>query len=200
MTAIKPQKPPPSRRIQIKLAALDCFLANGYVATTIADIRTRSGATTGSIYHFFENKGALAFELFSDALADWSDETARAETGPAPEERLRASITGLLRWGVASPNWFRFLDEVRALAQSHAELAQCAQMLANVHAEAAAWYDELARNGRVLVLPWSMAHALMLGPAYDYLRTVAGGIDDAEAERAIVTLVDAAWKSVRVNA
>ncbi|HTO27428.1 MAG TPA: TetR family transcriptional regulator, partial [Devosia sp.] len=41
------------RRRQILDAALSAFLERGYAATSIADIRARSGASTGSIYHFF---------------------------------------------------------------------------------------------------------------------------------------------------
>ncbi len=44
------------RRRSILEAALDCFLEKGYIATTINDIREASGATTGSIYHFFDGK------------------------------------------------------------------------------------------------------------------------------------------------
>jgi len=196
MPALKRPKRPTSRRMQIKLAALHCFLAKGYVATTIADIRARSGATTGSIYHFFENKGALALELFSDAIADWADETARAVTGDSPEARLRASVIGLLRWGLTAPDWFRFMDEVRALASNHPDLAPCAEMLARAEAEAAAFYDGLASIGRVRALPRPIAHAFLLGPAYDFLRGAAGRTAPADAEPAIAAITDAAWAAI----
>ena len=62
----------PDRRRQILDAALACFLERGYLGTTIADIRRRSGATTGSIYHFFDGKGALAQALLTDAIVGWS--------------------------------------------------------------------------------------------------------------------------------
>ncbi len=57
------------RRESILEAALGCFLEKGYIATTINDIREASGATTGSIYHFFDGKGALALALLEDAVA-----------------------------------------------------------------------------------------------------------------------------------
>ena len=66
------------RRESILEAALGCFLEKGYIATTINDIREASGATTGSIYHFFDGKGALAMALLEDAMAGWSGESQAA--------------------------------------------------------------------------------------------------------------------------
>ena len=60
------------RRRQILDAALASFLEKGYAATSIADIRARSGASTGSIYHFFSGKGALAEALLREAVAGWA--------------------------------------------------------------------------------------------------------------------------------
>src|SRR5688500_3356123 len=56
------------RRQEIALAALACFTDRGIDRTTIADIRDRAGATTGSIYHFFAGKDALVGALYVDVL------------------------------------------------------------------------------------------------------------------------------------
>ena len=80
------------RRESILEAALGCFLEKGYIATTINDIREASGATTGSIYHFFDGKGALAMALLEDAIAGWSGES--ASTSEAPEAVVKAAATG----------------------------------------------------------------------------------------------------------
>ena len=70
------------RRESILEAALSCFLEKGYIATTIYDIREASGATTGSIYHFFDGKGALAMALLEDAVAGWSGESQASSETP----------------------------------------------------------------------------------------------------------------------
>ena len=56
----------PDRRQAILDAALASFVARGYLATSISDIRAASGASTGSIYHFFAGKGALAEALLRE--------------------------------------------------------------------------------------------------------------------------------------
>ena len=53
-----------SRRQAILDAALACFTNKGFTETTMEDIRIRSGASTGSIYHHFSNKEMLARALY----------------------------------------------------------------------------------------------------------------------------------------
>ena len=187
---------PASRKIAIKFAALDCFLENGFLATTMADIRKRSGATTGSIYHFYAGKGALALELFEESVASWSDATTHLTRGDTPRERIRGSVLGLLDWARTEPGQFRFMDELRMLARTHPELEACALRLAEGERNASALYAFWTHSGAVRPLAWPVAHALLLGPAYDHARgpgfAAADPADDA-------VLADAAWAAVSMD-
>ena len=49
-----------NRRRTILAAALACFAEHGYEATTLGQIRERSGASVGSIYHLFASKEEIA--------------------------------------------------------------------------------------------------------------------------------------------
>jgi hypothetical protein len=51
-------------------------------------------------------------------------------------------------------------------------------------------------RGEVKKLPFPLVHALMLGPAYDYLR-IAPPTAPATAERLAELFAEAAWLSVR---
>ena len=53
-----------TRRKEILQAALSCFSEQGFDATTVEQIRHRSGASTGSIYHHFKNKAHIAAALY----------------------------------------------------------------------------------------------------------------------------------------
>src|SRR5690349_25121687 len=57
-----------ARRQAILDAALECFSTLGYDQTTLADIRARSGASTGSIYHHFGSKERIAASLYLDGI------------------------------------------------------------------------------------------------------------------------------------
>ena len=129
-------KTAPDRRRQILDAALACFLARGYLATSMSDIRQRSGASTGSIYHFFAGKAGLAEALLREAIAGWSERTALP--GQSAEADIKASVRGLALWGLAHPDQARFLDELRGLAMIDPELAAIRALLTEGHAAAAA--------------------------------------------------------------
>ena len=61
------------RRQAILDAALTCFLRSGVAGTTIDAIQRESGASVGSIYHFFGSKEGVAAELYLDTLRDYFD-------------------------------------------------------------------------------------------------------------------------------
>jgi len=185
------------RRRQILDAALACFLERGYASTSIADIRARSGASTGSIYHFFSGKGALAEALLREAVSGWaSQSTASFDPAASPEAALKASVRGLMLWGLANPAQFRFLDEVRTLAPSDPDFSTVRDLLDDGQAAAAAQYARMTSLGAVRNIPFGIAHALMLGPTYAYIRR-AGTAPPDEAARLADFFAQAAWLAVR---
>ena len=183
------------RRESILDAALACFLEKGYTATTINDIREASGATTGSIYHFFDGKGALATALLEDAVAGWSGESQAASD--TPEAVIKASAGGLVAWGLKNPELFRFTDEVRTLAVTAPEFAEVAEVLGGAQGSTQAAYARFAKARKVKDLPWPVAHSLILGPAYNYLRLATTGHARVAARRAVEMLADAAWAAAK---
>jgi AcrR family transcriptional regulator len=183
------------RRESILEAALGCFLEKGYIATTINDIREASGATTGSIYHVFDGKGALAMALLEDAVAGWSGESQSASE--TAEAVVKASASGLVTWGLKNPELFRFTDEIRTLAVTAPEFADIADTLIEGHNSVSASYSKFVKARKVKDLPWPAAHSLILGPAYNYLRLATAGRARIAAKRAAEIFGDAAWAAVK---
>lgn len=184
------------RRDTILSAALGLFLERGYAATSIADIRAASGASTGSIYHFFKGKGAIAQALLTAAIAGSSAAGGAGPDAPA-ETAIKASVVGLVRWATANPGQFRFVDELRSLARVDADLSEVGEALAaGQGANSAAWRRYVAA-GQVKALAWPVAHAVILGPAYAWLR-LPPEAQKPGWRRAGELLADAAWDSVRV--
>lgn len=189
--------PPPDRRRQILDAALACFLEQGYAATSIADIRARSGASTGSIYHFFSGKGALAEALLREAVAGWARLSAASlDPAASAEDAIKASVSGLVIWGLGNPAQFRFMDEVRSLAPNDPDFAPVHGLLEDGQTLGAAQYAAMTATGEVRNLPFSVAYALMLGPAYAYLHR-ASASSPSEAEQLAALFADAAWQAVK---
>ena len=184
------------RRQRILDAALTSFLERGYLATSIADIRRLSGASTGSVYHFFANKGALARALLEEAVGGWSAASVAAEAADA-ETAVKASVNGLVRWGLTNPSLVRFMDEIRTLSAQGDEFADVRELLAAGQAAAEQRYRDWTARREVRPLPWPIAYSLMLGPAYSFIRLAAtgAGVDSAPA-----LLAEAAWEAVRPGA
>src|SRR5215213_8710185 len=102
------------RRDVILEAALDAFSDGGYEAATIAEVRRRSGASVGSIYHRFGDKRGLAADLYVECLADYQRGLQAALAGgPAAEAGIRAMVRYHLRWVEANPRRAAFLFERR---------------------------------------------------------------------------------------
>ena len=118
MATVRAFAPPPqTRRIEICRTAAQIFRDRGYDATSVSDIARALGITKAGLYHYFESKEALLFEITSYGLDRVRDEVilpARAVRDP--EARLRQMVTrhALIatqgRGAIA-----QIVDEVRAL-------------------------------------------------------------------------------------
>ena len=80
------------RKREILEAALACFGELGYEKTTLAEIRARSEASTGSIYHHFRSKE----HLFAALYLEPGDPGLRPSCAPA---------RGVREGGRAPPCW-----------------------------------------------------------------------------------------------
>jgi len=179
-----------SRRRQILDAAFQAFLAKGFAATSIEDIRAGSGASTGSIYHAFKGKAGIAAALVVEAMEAWAQATAQAapRNPGGPDASIRAWVEGLIDWGLACPDQFQLMDGMRFLEQA----PELARRLAQDRQAAELAYRDQVEAGEVRDLPWEVARALILGPAYEFLRQRPTAT--RAARRA---LSDAAWAAVR---
>lgn len=183
-----------SRRDDILRAALAVFLERGFDGATLAAIRERSGASTGSIYHFFGGKAEIAIALLQQAISGWALAATDAAQSEKPREAIEASVRGLLAWGRENPALFGFMDDLLARSAASAEFAAVAGMLNSGRAAAGTLYAGWAKRGEVRDIPWDLAHALIMGPSYAFLRNRRqGAVSDAE----IAVLAKAAWKAVK---
>jgi TetR/AcrR family transcriptional regulator, cholesterol catabolism regulator len=118
MTAVRVFAPPMlSRRAEICRTAAQIFQERGYDATSVSDIARALGITKAGLYHYFESKEALLFEITAYGLDRVRDDVMLQVRGIRdPEERLRqlvvrhANIATHGRGAVA-----QLVDEVRAL-------------------------------------------------------------------------------------
>ena len=81
--------PLPSRRAEICRTAAALFRDRGFDATSVSDVARALGLTKAGLYHYFESKEALLFEIMSYGLDRVRDEVVvPVRAVRDPEERL----------------------------------------------------------------------------------------------------------------
>jgi AcrR family transcriptional regulator len=106
-----------SRRADMCRAAAQLFRERGFDATSVSDVARALGLTKAGLYHHFESKEALLFEIMTFGLERVRDEVVvPIRAIPDPEERLRQLIVRHARIATRGQGAVTHLnDEIRAL-------------------------------------------------------------------------------------
>jgi AcrR family transcriptional regulator len=200
-TAPIPHPRSDDRRQRILDAALAAFDEQGYEATTIDDIRARSGASIGSIYHHFGDKASLAATLYEEALAQYREGMlARAERATSARSLVRGIVVYHLEWAATHPVLARYLMRNRhadgVLARDAALRQGTVAFLRAMHAHLTPHVD----RGEVVRMPASLYSLVLLGPAHEMLRRWLAGELALDPRSVANTLADLAWKALRADA
>jgi AcrR family transcriptional regulator len=186
------------RRQAILDAALACFSDVGYDQTTLADIRRRAGASTGSIYHHFGSKEQIAASLYLQGVRQ------SQEAGLAALLRTRTVRTGVaaqvnayIDWVVAHPEMARFLYATRHAPFLDDAEATIDGLNRDVHARAAAWIAERVAAGELPDLEPAMRWAIVFGPCRHWAGSWLRGATAATPEEAKRTIAVAAYAGLR---
>src|SRR5438128_7718775 len=86
-------QPPQSRRAELCRTAAQLFRDRGYDATSVSDVARALGMTKAGLYHHFESKEALLFEIMMFGLERVKEDVIVPARGIRdPERRLREMI------------------------------------------------------------------------------------------------------------
>jgi AcrR family transcriptional regulator len=178
------------RKQEILDAALRAFVDKGFAGATVAEVRERSGASTGSIYHHFGDKEGIAAALYVEALRDYQrglhavlDRERDAERG------VKALVRHHLRWVASHPDLARFLLAGRP-PDTGEELARLNR---EAFAATARWVEERGLRR----LPRDVFYAVLIGPAQEFCRHWLEGRTQSSMATAERTLGEAAWRALR---
>jgi AcrR family transcriptional regulator len=188
------------RRQAILDAALECFSTIGYDQTTLADIRRKAGASTGSIYHHFGSKERIAASLYLDGLRQTQEaglaavlHTRTARTG------IGAQVGAYIDWVVDHPALATFLFAMRRAPFLDDDEPAIAALNTDAHERAARWIADRVAAGELPDLEPTMRWALVYGPcrhwAGSWLRGTTTTSPDV-AKRQISTAVYAALQAL----
>ena len=185
------------RRRKVLAAALECFETLGYEATTIDDIRARSGASTGSIYHHFESKEGVAAALYVEALERYRKGfRAHVESARTARSLIRGIVQYHLDWALENPSWAKYLLHMRRAESVKAIDATLRESTAAFVRDVGEHLRQWVERGELVALPYPLYAPLVIGPAQEVLRQWASGRKiDLSAARD--PLADAAWRALR---
>ena len=184
------------RRSAILAAALEVFTEKGIEAATIDDIRLRSGASVGSIYHHFGAKDGIAAALFSHTLDDyWAQLIAAVADKTDAREAIHALVNTHIRWIVVKPDAARFLFSRRqAVGAAHEQSVR--QHTAEHFKQLLAVFKPWFKQGVLRHMLPELYVAILLGPAQELSRHWLGGRITLDPRDAIEELSAAAWRSL----
>lgn len=177
-------------RQKILDAALEAFLDTGYGGASISHIRQVSGATTGSIYHFFGSKAGIAVALWRETLSGTPVLSAPQE-GKSAHKSIRNMVRNLMTWARDNPQNFRMVEELQGFAWRDPEFAPIREELDAVTIAFARAYAGWEKSGHVRDISAPVAYAMITGPAMAHLRA-RHTVNDVVVEE----FAEAAWASV----
>ncbi len=186
------------RQEAILSAALDCFSERGFAATTVDEIRGRSGASIGSIYHHFGGKEGLAAELYVEGLRGYQAGLLEAlQEKPDAEASIRALVRHHLRWLQRSPKLAKFLMGRRETELRLATEARVRELNRDFFPRVQEWIERHVSTGELRQVPEDLWEPLLLGPSQEFARVWLAGRVRISLRRAERELAEATWNAVR---
>lgn len=187
----------PDRRAHILAAALHCFAEKGFAATGIGEIRRASGASIGSIYHFFPSKEAIAVALFVEGVTGWTEASLAVPGDAGADEAIRAITSATIDWGLANAPLLRFMDETRVLIARVSGLTETTEVLLQARSRGEALLNRLIKEGDLAPVSWEVAQSVILGPVQNWLQLHRYGQTSLPPDEAKQVLSNSAWKALR---
>jgi AcrR family transcriptional regulator len=189
-----------SRRKAILQAALKSFSTKGFTETTMEDIRRLSGASTGSIYHHFENKEMLAQALYVEGRGDLNAALLASITDRHLREGIKAMVYAYIDWFEQHPDLGQYImqaDSTEYLG-TYVKVFRQKILLAppneNFPQQFFDWLGPFIVDGTIERFPQNLYVPLVIGPSKEYVRRWLRTRLTAEMQEAREPLAEAAWK------
>jgi AcrR family transcriptional regulator len=188
-----------SRRQAILEAALACFASKGFTETTMEDIRKLSGASTGSIYHHFENKELLARALYLEGRSSLNVALSSAFTAKSFREGIETLVYAYLDWHEQHADLGQYMLQAAESEYLSAYIKVFRQKIKtelpteSFSEQLWQWLTPYINDGSVVKLPRSLYFPLIVGPSREFVRIWLRTRQPEEMREAREPLARAAW-------
>ncbi|MDJ0765866.1 MAG: TetR/AcrR family transcriptional regulator [Myxococcota bacterium] len=186
------------RRQDIIEAALACITEMGYAETTLEQIRIRSKASTGSIYHHFRNKEHLAAMVYLEGTADFQAGFVEAlEKCTKGREGVWTVVGYLLHWVSEHRDWARYLSEMRYAEFMGPMRKDFKEQNQTFFKRVTKWFRARVEEGSMRQLPLDLTISYLVGPTQEFIRQYLAGRTTTDLESAKESLAQTAWQSLK---
>ena len=151
-------------------AALTLFLSKGFTDTTMEDIRQLSGASTGSIYHHFSNKEAIALAIYREGRDEVNAVLRAALQTDQPQEGIQAAVYAYLDWFAQHPDAGQYLLQAANTEYLGPQVAVLKRHLDLFSDYLVTWLQPFIDAGLVSRYPSQLYAPLVLGPCREFAR------------------------------
>jgi AcrR family transcriptional regulator len=185
-------------RDQILQAAAALFLAQGFDATSMEQVRQRAGVSNGSLYHHHPTKNHLARALYEAALADFHGAVLKAIAGDPPAEAgMRGLVAAYVAWVLKHPDRARVLHELRRTTAIAGAEPDWGALNAEAHAALRRWVEACAARGEMKTMPFGVWLALAFAPLLQLTPRWLQQAKPSVPPKLRTLLADAAWAAVK---
>lgn len=180
------------RAILDRSAAL--FARNGYDRTAITELAAACGISKSLLYHYYDSKDALLFDILREHLQELIDAAAAVDRSLAPRARLRALVGALLEAYRDADHQHKIqINEMSKLAPDrHRELVGMERELVAIFAEAIAQVLPAIGRDKALLTPVTMSLFGMLNWHYMWFRDQGSMSREHYADLATTMLIEGA--------
>ena len=195
-----------SRRQAILDAALTCFASKGFTETTMEDIRKISGASTGSIYHHFENKEMLARALYLEGRNSLNAALSACLTANSLREGIEALVYAYLGWFEQHADLGQYMlqagesEYLSAYVKVLRQKTRTTLPSEKFSDQLWLWLTPYIDDGSVVSLPRSLYFPLIIGPSREFVRIWLRTQQPEEIHEAREPLAKAAWLVIATSA
>lgn len=181
----------------ITAAAVKLFGIKGYAATSMEQVRRSAGVSNGSLYHLYPSKAALAARLYGDGMQHCQQGIVQAvESASSLQLAVRGAVSFQATWvdrhtELARLTYADWHDEV--LLAAAPRLDESNRSYVRV---LDGWLGSHIADRRLVDAPFSVLHALWLGPTQEFCRHWLSGRSRLRPRQAAVQLADGAWRAL----
>jgi AcrR family transcriptional regulator len=186
------------RREVILTAALAAFNEQGVAGTSIEEIRRRSGASVGSIYHHFGGKDELAGALYLEGLSHYQAGFISVLAG---SRSTRSGVEGAVRHHVSWISEHRDLARFLLLGRDASLVVATERPLRELNRRfftaVRDWTRPRVQAGELRELSPEVTTALWIGPSQELSRHWLAGNTRIDLAGSAAVLATAAWLSLK---